>query len=96
MRTPKEVNEEIIKLEEMKPGVRETSAFGDNHHDAIDAQIDVLEDNLTNDEIFDREDCGDWAENVRMAATDARDWFDGDKDEPPSEDWKSLYTKPKK
>ena len=88
--TQAEVEAEIKKLKEMKPKVRETSYFGDNHHDAIDAQIEALEDDLDTDDCYDREENGDWAENVRSAAVDAIDWRDGDKDEQPSLEWKDL------
>ena len=50
MRTGKEIAAEIAKLKKMKPDVRKTSMFGDNHHDAIDAQVDVLERKLTLDQ----------------------------------------------
>ena len=43
MRVKKQIDKEIAALKKMKPNVRRSSAFGDNHHAAIDAQIDVLE-----------------------------------------------------
>lgn len=93
MRTPKEVKAEIAKLKKMKPTVRRTSMFGDNHHDAIEAQIEVLTDNLDTDAIWALQDDGDWTEGVREQAERARDWMDGDEPMAPSEEWKELVIK---
>lgn len=98
-RTEEEITAEIKLLREMKPNVRRTSVFGDNHHDAIDAQVTVLEDELDNDAIYDRFEPGDSedinfdegrAENVLNSAIEAMEWRDGDAKETPSEGWKSL------
>lgn len=93
--TPVEVKAEIKKLKEMKPNVRRLSGFGDDHHAAIDVQVDVLEGNLSDDYIY-----GQWgegaaeeerSENLLSSACDARRWLDGDGDGvPPSADWKCL------
>ena len=82
------VTEQIAALREIKPKVRERSAFGDNHHDSIDAQIEVLEKNLTermiddrsvfeDEDSYDDEDEDRWKTNVRESAYDARHWLDG-------------------
>ncbi len=89
--TPAQVKDEIAKLKKMKPNVRMTSNFGDNHHDAIDAQLDVLEEGLDNDEIYDRFEDG--PQNVLDAALEAMGWMDGGsygEGERPSKEWKSL------
>jgi hypothetical protein len=94
--TQKQINAEIKKLKKMKPTVRMKSMFGDNHHDSIDAQIEVLEDGgvlLDTDAIYDKEEEGEWKENVRGCALDALDWMNGDKDETPSSEWESLVIK---
>ena len=94
--TQKQINAEINKLKKMKPTVRMTSMFGDNHHDAIDAQIEVLEDGgilLDSDACYDKEEEGEWTESVRSAAVAALDWMNGDEPMAPSEDWESLVIK---
>lgn len=53
-KTLKEIRAEITALKAAKPRVRERNIFGDSLHDAIDAQIVVLENGLTEDEIYER------------------------------------------
>lgn len=98
--TEKEVAEEIEVLRKIKPTVRKTSLFGDNHHHAINAQIEVLENDMPEDEIYDHQEGEEiyaeeeeWRDNVVSAALDARRWLDGEEREepgPPSESWKPL------
>ena len=93
MKTQKQIQAEINKLEDMKPTVLRTSFFGDNHHDAIDAQIEVLEDSLIDDDdIYNKLDNDEWAQNVANAALEARQWRDDEeeKDFVPSTSWKEL------
>ena len=93
-KTAAEIKREIKDLLKMKPTVRRTSLFGDNHHDAIDAQVEVLKDDLTETEIYNRgnEDAEDWKDNVVSAATDARLWMDGEYEDYPRlvDEWKEL------
>ena len=49
--TPEQIKNEIKALEEMQPKVKRFSSFGDDNHEAIDAQLDVLKNDLTDDEI---------------------------------------------
>lgn len=98
MKSKQQIQYEIKALKAIKPNVRMTSAFGDNHHDAIDAQITVLEDGLEDGQIYDKFEPFDEetdadegrAENVLDAAMQAFRWRSGESDEVPSEDWKSL------
>ena len=97
-RTDKQIVTEISKLEQMKPRVRPRSGFGDSHHDAIDAQIEVLKGRLDNDAIYDRywgdpESGDEMPEDVLIAALDAMGWMDGGSygdGVKPSESWKEL------
>jgi hypothetical protein len=79
----KRIDKEIAALEDIKPKTIHYSAFGDNHWDAIDAQIEVLQDRLTDREIDDKciyeddPDNGEWEESVADAARSARSWLDG-------------------
>lgn len=81
-----EIEAEISLLITMKPDVRSHSAFGDDHHAAIAAQVKTLEERLTETDIWD----DDWTDNERDAAIDARRWLAGDSDTAPSEVWKDL------
>lgn len=106
MKTTEEITTEIATLKAMKPNVRKTSSFGDNHHDAIEAQIEVLENGMSTDEIYDKWETTDdedidfdegRAENVVNSALEAQMWRDDDGSEgplaAPSEEWKSLLIK---
>jgi hypothetical protein len=93
MRDLKEIELEITTLKEMKPKVRRSSAFGDDHHAAIDAQIDVLQNNHSEDWIWGQADepaDSGYVDNVRDSALDAARWRSGDEDTKPSEGWKEL------
>jgi hypothetical protein len=76
--TQEEIQAEIDKLKEMKPTVRRTSAFGDNHHDAIDAQIEVLEERMPEGQVYDRYSAPGMPENVLDGALDAARWLAGE------------------
>ena len=90
--TAKQIKKEADKLAKMKPQVRRTTAFGDDNHEAIDAQIRVLDEDMNEDEIY-----GEWEgdENrLRDNALEARRWMDGEsEDGTPSYGWKDLVTK---
>jgi hypothetical protein len=86
-------------LAKMKPKVLRRSSFGDDHHAAIDAQIEVIKEMHDEDRIFsmfDPNSVGNGeseiaAENILSAARDARNWMDGEsEDGPPSKSWKEL------
>lgn len=85
MKDRKEIETEIATLREMKPRIRRASFFGDDHHAAVDAQIDVLQNNRNEDWVWDQAS----ADNVRDAACEAVRWRDGDGDKP-SDGWKEL------
>lgn len=97
--TQKEIQAEIETLLKMKPTVFAKSAFGDDHHAAIDAQVETLQKNLGKYEIGDRGDLDEYehdffADNQRESALEARRWMDGEEEaEKPSEGWKSLVRK---
>lgn len=91
MRDNLELKLEVEKLRRMQPSVRKMSAFGDNHHDAIEMQIAVLlDDTLDIDGVNGGRDDGDIPDNVADAAISAMDWRDEETQELPSEEWKSL------
>lgn len=95
MRSTEEIQEEIATLKKIRPTVRRQSMFGDDHHDAIDGQLDVLENLWDEDEVCDRcdnaaEDEPHSAENVRDSMLEAVHWLHEETDERPSEGWKEL------
>ena len=92
MKTNEQIDAEIAALNEMKPSVRHRSAFGDDNHEAIEAQLSVLRERMDTDEIYDTwgdEDTDEFAQNVLDEALAARHWLIGD-EEAPSVGWASL------
>lgn len=94
-KTDKEVKAEIAALKEMKPFVRQFTAFGDNNHDKMDCEIQALEEDMDEDQTYD-----EWPEDEadmekRSAAQYAIAWRNGDEDESPSEGWKPLDSRTK-
>jgi hypothetical protein len=80
---------EIEALREIKPRVRHFSSFGDDHRRAIEAQIEVLENAYTEDEVD--EEFVDFEDNIKSSALDAANWLTGDHEsERLVDDWKSL------
>ena len=63
----KQIEAEIETLRTMKPTVLMESRFGDNHHDAIDAQIDVLMNGMTEDNVYDACENDGLKDNVKDA-----------------------------
>lgn len=100
MKTDTDIKTEIDTLKAMKPKVLQRSAFGDDHHAAIDAQIMVLEKRLSHDSIYDKfEASGDRdmdhdegrGDNVLDGALNAYRWMrDEDEAEAPSSEWSDL------
>ena len=92
MPTQKQIDKEIKKSIEMKPNIVHFSMFGDDNWEQIEAQIRVLEDHISEDEVynqFDLEDAG--AEDPQVSsALEAAQWLFGHTKEAPSEGWKSL------
>lgn len=84
-----EIQAEIAKLKAMKPNVLPRSRFGDDHHAAIDGQVEVLSRRLTTNQIFNSYE--DERQNILDAALEARDWLDGESEAgSPSEGWAEL------
>lgn len=99
MRAAETIQAEIDTLKAMKPNVRQMSGFGDNHHDAIDAQVDVLENRTSWGDACDKYDPTDdddintdegRSDSVRDAACDAASWMAGENEDKPSDGWKEL------
>lgn len=94
--TPKQIIAEIAELKRIKPLIPMRNGFGDNNHERIAAQICVLEQRLSEDDIHelskDEEDEDSmWRnqDNVSLGCHAAR-WMDGEEREAPSSGWQSL------
>ena len=72
-RTKEAIQQQIEELLALKPRVRQFTLFHDDNHEAIDAQIEVLQDNLDIDSIYDKFE----SEAVQSSAIEAREWLDG-------------------
>lgn len=101
MRTTQEINAEIAALKAIKPSVRERSFFGDDNHAAIDAQIAVLTERMSMDEVYSRfgeDDSMDCdidqpTEHELDCALNAHNWMSGalaSDEQSPSESWGDL------
>lgn len=101
MRTDKEIAEEIAKLKQIKPKVPKATYFGDDNHEAIDAQIKVLSERMDEDEVMDKTQFEDdleengrdesrWSPHTGDSARNALNWLTEDDDESPSSSWESI------
>lgn len=102
--TQKQIDAEIQWLKTNRKNVRRESVFGDNHWDSIEAQISVLENAWTEDDVYVRYPLEDSqivedgeaeavAENVHNSATEAAQWLVGEEKTAPSKNWESLIQK---
>lgn len=92
-RTQDEINAEIAKLQEMRPRVRQFSAFGDDNRAAIDAQVAVLQRRMSEANIYAEwsgDDDDDGSNPLIDSALDARAWANGDEEEAPHIGWEPL------
>ena len=94
-RTVQELEKEVHALEALKPRVRRFSKFGDDNHAAIDAQIKVFREDLSEEDIYKEwEDPDNYDANRYLidSALVAAAWRDGESEDglAPSDDWKPL------
>jgi hypothetical protein len=81
MRSFEEIEKEIAKLEEIKPKIKHYSFFGDDHWASIDAQVQVLTEQMTDTDVYDEwEDVDDWDANRNIIddALVASEWLHDD------------------
>lgn len=78
MKTKEEVKKEIEALKAVRPKIVPRSIFGDDNLAMLDAQVNVLEDDMDDDDIYDRYDHADVSEHVLEGAIDARRWINGE------------------
>lgn len=79
--TQDQIDEMVERLNEVHGKVITHSMFGDDHLASIEAMVEVLENDMDDDEIAQREEDGEWTESVAYHARDARNWLDGQSDE---------------
>ncbi len=80
MKTKEQITKEIEALKTVRPNVRPTSMFGDDNLGSVDAQVEVLENNLDDGEIYERYDHAGSSEYILDAAFAARQWVDDEED----------------
>lgn len=90
-KTEEEIDAEVAALVTLKPTVRKHTAFGDDNHAAIDAQIAVLRERMGSDEVYDayEDDSDEAGRHALDAALGAYDWMTGAlaSDEAPAAGW---------
>lgn len=92
-RTQNQINEQISWLKENKKKIPSHNGFGDSNWDQIDAQILVLEEDLTEDNVYEKQDNGEFDDNETDAALWTISWRDdGDDSVEPSKDWAALVS----
>lgn len=82
MRTLDEIKAEIDKLTSLKARVPRRTLFGDDNHEAIDAQIKVLDERMDEDGVWaewPEEDSADM--RLRENALEAVKWLEGENDQ---------------
>jgi hypothetical protein len=92
-RTAEEIKAEAGKLLALKPNVPRLNAFGQNNHNAIDAQIKTLTERLDEDAIDDLYDDMEMDSYDRDSAYEAVEWMSGEEPMPPSEGWEPTVKK---
>lgn len=79
--TPEQIATEIARLKAVQPLVPTHSFFGDDNRAAIDAQIKVLEDSMSLNDVHDAygEDTveREFSQSTLDAALTAHDWMQG-------------------
>lgn len=88
MRTKEQIEQEVKKLEEIKPKVRQFSVFGDDNHAAIEVQIAVLKGELNENGIFNKYEDND---HLRDNGLEALAWMQEESEvESLAEEWATL------
>ena len=101
--TDKQIQAEIKKLEELRPKICRYTAFGDDNWNGLDAQLQVLREDLSEsdiDEMHDEaveleDDCMPfYKEDAYSQAREAALWLTGESEYgAPSNGWKGLVGK---
>ena len=79
-KTEDQINAEITALVALKPKVCKRTAFGDDNHAAIDAQLAVLRERMSSDDVHDAfgdDGAEEFDQHTFDAALSAHDWMMG-------------------
>lgn len=90
--TDKQVKAEIENLKELKPKIQQYSMFGDDNHKHLDAQVQVLQKRMTEEQVYEKFEDSDNPDSTSDIVSNARDaamWLIGE-EEAPSKGWQSL------
>ncbi|MBW4039209.1 MAG: hypothetical protein HIU91_10105 [Acidobacteria bacterium] len=90
-RTAAEIETELHALNGLRNQVPPTSAFGDDNHEAITAQIRVIREGMTYEKLVAEYEEGN--AEIFNAALNALGWLYDD-DTPPSDWWAALVEEP--
>lgn len=93
--TEQQIVQEIKKLQSVRDKVPPCTAFGDDNRASIDAQIDVLQENLIEDEVWKRWGTAEDGEDLGQEFHEAQRafwWMRGENGETerPSKAWEEL------
>lgn len=87
-KTQKEVDEQVKRLQAIRPKIKPYSYFGDSNLDKLDAQIKVLEEDMNSDKVWDEWPREEADMEIRMSADEAVNWRDGVSEEDDlAKDW---------
>lgn len=91
LRPEKQIQNEIVALQETKPRIPEFNGFRDSNHEAIDAQVKVLSDRLSYADLV--KEYGGKVDDMETleAAKYARDWMNSEPVWSPSSEWLNRY-----
>jgi hypothetical protein len=88
-----EINNEIKALIELKPKVRKFTTFGDDNHLALDASVNVLENELNEDaiyEIYGNIENPEKSQYIVENAISTMQWMNGEGIESPSKSFSTC------
>lgn len=90
--TPDQIENELNKLREYQPKVKQFTAFGDNNREAVLAQIRVLEERMDEDGVYETLETEGYSDYAIDSAIEAVQWLNGTscEDTSPAESWKTL------
>lgn len=92
MRSTTVVKEQIDGLKAIlaKPTFRRMTFFDESNTEAIEAQIETLEERYSVDTV-DNRDGEEWTEHAASSARDAAYWLAGESDDDPVTGWNGLH-----
>ena len=95
--TPEVIEVEIERLKAVYPLVPTHSFFGDDNRSAITAQIRVLQERMSLDQLHEafgeQSDAGEFSQNTLDCALTAHDWMEGllaEDESPPEIGWEGI------